>query len=43
MFVFLGPLVGYSQYLEFGLLPMVTGSGLVISGLLHWNADNKPQ
>ena len=43
MFVFLGPLVGYPQYLEFGLLPMVTGSGLVISGLLHWNADNKPQ
>jgi uncharacterized membrane protein YozB (DUF420 family) len=43
MFVFLGPLVGYPQYLEFGLLPMVAGSGLVISGLLHWNADNKPQ
>lgn len=40
MFVFLGPLVGYPQYLEFGLLPMVAGSGLVISGLLHWNADN---
>ena len=43
MFVFLGPLVGYPQYLEFALPPMVVGSGLVISGLLHWNADNKPQ
>ena len=40
MFVFLGPFVGYPTFLEFGLLPMVAGSGLVISGLLHWNADN---
>jgi len=39
MFVFLGPLVGYPQYLEFALPPMVVGSGLVISGLLHWNDD----
>ena len=41
MFVFLGPFVGYPEYLfGFALLPMVAGSGLVISGLLHWNADN---
>ena len=40
MFVFLGPFVGYPTFLEFGLLPMVAGSWLVISGLLHWNADN---
>ena len=40
MFVFLGPFVGYPTFLEFGLLPMVAGSGLVISGLLHWNAYN---
>ena len=40
MFVFVGPIVGYPQYLEFGLLPSIAGAGLVISGLLHWNDDN---
>jgi hypothetical protein len=41
MFVFLGPFVGYPEFLfGFALLPMVAGAGLVISGLLHWNADN---
>ena len=40
MFVFVGPFVGYPQYLEFGLLPTIAGVGLVISGLLHWNDDN---
>jgi hypothetical protein len=40
LLVIVGPVVGYQNYApDFGIIPMLSGLGMIISGLLHWNDE----